>query len=334
MLEAQSLKNKKTPIHSDMNNLLTELNFYRSQSAKLKKVNDLYRKIASTTDLSTLLETYSIWLTQFVPHILIAYNNDSYQRMHLYSSNHGLEKRQAVETAKSLFNNKKLTGIQYFDTSEFHAHCWDFESPDNCGQFIFLRKESPMTHEEQNMITESVEILAGPLQKALDFENIFQQARKDTLTGLPNRRVFDEQIPNIIEQARRHNHGLTLATMDLDNFKQVNDTKGHLYGDTVLKLVTKTLQKEIRLSDLLVRMGGDEFILVLTDTEQKAAINLCERLYKSINSLEIDAGPKKLGLSIGLMQWDQVMDVEEWLEKADDILYQMKAQGGRGVTVN
>lgn len=334
MLETQHLKNKNLFIHTDIDDLLTELTFYRTQSAKLQKVNELYRKIAGITELPAMIEAYSAWLTQYVPHLLIGYNNDTYQRMHLYCSIHGPDRRKAIETAEKLIKQDAVSKQRYYRIKDLHAYNWRFVSERNSDQLLLLRKGHPITQEEQEFINESFEILTDPLRKAIDFEKILNQARKDTLTGLPNRRVFDERIHSIMEHARRHNHPLTLAAMDLDNFKKVNDTKGHLFGDIVLQQVANALQKEIRLSDLLVRMGGDEFILVLSDTNQQAAINLCERLCRSVDALKVRAGEKNLGLSIGVMEWTPDMSKQQWLEKADDVLYQMKAQGGAGVAVN
>ena len=125
--------------------------------------------------------------------------------------------------------------------------------------------------------------------------------------ALPNRLVFKERIDCIIERANRYNHPLTLAALDLDHFKEVNDTMGHLMGDEVLQQVTAALKKQIRLSDLLVRMGGDEFLLILPDTDMTAARNLGERLCRSWKSLDINAGQAKLSVSIGLCQWQPEM---------------------------
>ncbi len=334
MYETQLLKKKQPFIHTNVDDLLSELVFYRTQSAKLQKVNDLYRKIAGIADLPSMLETYSIWLTQYVPHMLIGYNNDTNQRMHMYCSNHGPDRRKALKTAKSVLLKTNMSPYQHHASKGFHVHSWHLETINDAGQLLLIRKGSQITNSEQKLISESLEILAEPLQKTIDFEKIFHQARKDVLTGLPNRLVFEERINGIMERACRHNYPLTLAAMDLDNFKKVNDSKGHLFGDTVLKQVAGALQKEIRLSDLLVRMGGDEFILVLADTEQKTALKLCKRLCKSIDKLKVYAGGTKLGLSIGVMPWNPNIPKQQWLEKADDILYQMKARGGAGVAVN
>ena len=146
--------------------------------------------------------------------------------------------------------------------------------------------------------------------------------------------MFEERIDSIVEQAKRHGHPLTLAALDLDHFKAVNDTMGHLKGDQVLKQVTEVLKSQIRLTDLLVRMGGDEFLLVLPDTSIHDARFLAERLCQAVETLAIDTVAGRLAVSIGLSEWSSEMDINSWLERADDILYQAKANGRAQVAIN
>jgi diguanylate cyclase (GGDEF)-like protein len=160
------------------------------------------------------------------------------------------------------------------------------------------------------------------------YEDLFAQARRDMLTGLDNRRVFEERIGAMLETARRHNRPITVASMDLDHFKQINDTLGHAAGDTALQMVAKALTGMVRNSDLLVRMGGDEFVLVLPDTGIDAARLLAERLCGAVDGLALNAGDgSRLGVSIGLVQWSPEMSKDEWLQRADEVLYQAKKTG-------
>ncbi len=216
----------------------------------------------------------------------------------------------------------------------FHVHRWVFDSPDCYGLLTLLRRGKPLSEQDLEFIDESLLILAEPLKRALEYEDIFSQARRDSLTGLPNRFVFEERIHALIEQARRHGRPLTLAALDLDHFKAVNDSMGHFTGDKVLQQVATTLQAQIRLSDLLVRMGGDEFLLILPDTDMPAACHLAERLCRAVASLNVVTGAGQLGVSIGLAEWQPDLSVSAWLEKADDTLYQAKAGGRARVAIN
>lgn len=312
-------------LQADFDVILTKLHHYQSQSDRLKKVNELYRKLAGITNLPTMIESFSIWLAQYVPHELIGYS--SQQTMHMYCSCHGIQRRQLINIAEKLLKQPDSSIDRHAVVDGFHSHKWSFQNKESSGTLILLRKDQEISSKEMDLINESMSTLAEPLKMTHDYEEIFRQARIDPLTGLPNRLVFEERIDSMIERARRYKHPLSLAALDLDHFKEVNDTMGHLYGDEVLKRVATALQEQTRLQDLLVRMGGDELLFALADTDLHAARFLCERLCRAVKELDIKAGTGKLGISIGLAQWQQGMSKKEWLERADEALYQAKKSG-------
>lgn len=319
---------ENTPlIRTDYSEILSELDLYKSKALRLEKMNDLYRKLAGITDMPTMIESYSIWLAEHVPHEIIGYHNLSRQRMHMFCSCHGPHRRKVISIAQKLLQQENTVIDQHRVIDGFHSHKWSFKTPENAGILILLRRDQQIPREEIDLINDSLIILAEPLAKTHNYEEIFKQARMDALTGLPNRLVFEERIDSMIEQTRRKNAPLTLAALDLDHFKAVNDTMGHLYGDEVLKQVASVLKKQIRLPDLLVRMGGDELLLVLPDTDLENARLLADRLCKAVTDLDIHAGQETLGISIGLSMWQRGMKKKHWLEQADDALYQAKKSG-------
>ncbi len=317
-----------------LENLLSELSHYRQQSEKLRKINTLYQRMAGILDLPAMVEAYSIWLMEFVGHELIGYHNPTRERMHMFCSYHGPKRRQAIQLAQEILEQPYPAEPRAAHAEGFHVHRWAFDSVDSRGLLVLLRKGMPLSEEELQFIDESLLILAEPLKRALEYEEIFAQARRDTLTGLPNRFVFEERIGSIVEQANRHGHPLTLAALDLDHFKAVNDTMGHLKGDQVLQQVAGALKKQIRLTDLLVRMGGDEFLLVLPDTSLQDARFLAERLCAAVEQLNVSTDAGRLAVSIGLSEWQPGYDLKTWMERADDILYQAKANGRTQVAIN
>jgi len=321
-------------IASTMENLLSELSHYRQQSEKLRKINTLYQRMAGILDLPAMIEAYSIWLMEFIGHDLIGYNNPSRHRMHMFCSYHGPKRRQAIQLTQELLQPESVTERCPALLDGFHVHRWIIDSNEGHGVLVILRKGKSLCADDLDFIEESLMIFADPLRRALDYEEVFAQARKDNLTGLANRYVFEERIGSIVEQAKRHGHPLTLAALDLDHFKAVNDTMGHLKGDQVLKQVAEVLKGQIRLTDLLVRMGGDEFMLVLPDTSIHDAQFLAERLCQAVEKLEIDTSAGRLAVSIGLSEWSGSLDINSWLERADDILYQAKANGRAQVAIN
>ncbi|MCL1981165.1 MAG: GGDEF domain-containing protein [Proteobacteria bacterium] len=320
-------------VASTMENLLTELFHYRLQAEKLQKINALYQRMAGILDLPSMIETYSIWLMEFIDHELIGYHNPDRQRMHMFCSSHGPKRREAIQLAQEILEqplNQLPNGAR---TAGFTVHQWVLNPVDCEGRLVILTEGKTMVEDELQFIDESLAIMAEPLKRALEYEEIFAQARRDSLTGMPNRFVFEDRINGMVEQARRYNRPLTLAALDLDHFKAVNDTMGHLMGDQVLKQVAAALKREIRLTDLLVRMGGDEFLLVLPDTNLQDAKFLTERLCLAVEQLNIETKAGKLAISIGLAEWQPDMTIQTWLEQADDILYQAKASGGAQVAI-
>ena len=321
-------------IASSLEHLMLELNRYRHQSERLRRINGLHQRLAVILDLPAMIEAFSIWLLEYVEHDLIGYNNPDRQRMHMFCSYHGPKRRLAIDLAMEALDPDRQDEPQITQADGFHMHKWAIDTLDGRGLLTILRKGGAATEDELEFIDESLLTLAESLKRALEYEAIFSQARKDALTGLPNRFVFEERIDAMIEQASRHQRPLTLAALDLDHFKAVNDAMGHFMGDKVLQQVAEIFRGQIRLNDLLVRMGGDEFLLVLPDTSMQDARRLAERLCQAVEDLGIVTNAGRLGVSIGLAEWQTGMSIASWLERADDILYQAKSNGRAQVAVN
>src|SRR6202000_3046014 len=110
---------------------------------------------------------------------------------------------------------------------------------------------------------------------------VIQRSHYDSLTGLPNRRLLEDMLHQATVTAKLHGTLVAVYCIDLDHFKQINDTLGHELGDACLKVVSERLKATVRELDVLARHGGDEFLLVLTDLERISdAVNICHRLLK------------------------------------------------------
>lgn len=151
-------------------------------------------------------------------------------------------------------------------------------------------------------------------------EQVQDMARRDTLTGLPNRRALDEQLPREMARARRSLSPLCVAILDIDHFKEYNDTHGHLAGDKVLRACARAWDSCLRAEDTIARVGGEEFLVLLPDTSAEAAAEVVERLRM--------ATPMGQTCSAGLARWDYNESIRELLDRADKALYLAKA-GGR-----
>ena len=175
-------------------------------------------------------------------------------------------------------------------------------------------------------------LLGSILLRTMDKE---QQARQelqrlmltDPLTGIGNRRLLELRLDDEILRAQRYHRALTAVYFDLDHFKQVNDDHGHDVGDTTLRLVAESLTKQIRHSDHVGRLGGEEFVVLLTETGLDAAVMLVERMRAAVAALTIPGLPRPITISAGLAQWRPGESAEALLRRADQALYRAKASG-------
>ncbi|WP_228375413.1 diguanylate cyclase [Synechococcus sp. JA-3-3Ab] len=170
------------------------------------------------------------------------------------------------------------------------------------------------------------------LEEAFFFQ-VAAAALYDPLTGLHNRRFFLEHLQREMAFARRHSFPLHLLYLDLDNFKLINDRWGHLAGDQALIQVARQLQDQVRQEDLLARMGGDEFVLMVRGVPEAQILQLAKRLRQAVQSLPLQVGAEVIHLtcSIGVASWLSLSaetSVQSFLEAADQALYQAKRQGG------
>ena len=150
-------------------------------------------------------------------------------------------------------------------------------------------------------------------------EKVQEMARRDSLTGLPNRRALEEQLPQAMARARRARSPLCVAILDIDHFKDYNDTHGHLAGDEVLRACAKAWDSALRAEDTIVRFGGEEFLVLLPDTSPEQATEIIERLRAET--------PMGQSCSAGLACWDYAEDIDGLLGRADKALYLAKASG-------
>jgi diguanylate cyclase (GGDEF)-like protein len=152
-------------------------------------------------------------------------------------------------------------------------------------------------------------------------------ARSDSLTGLSNRRAFLEAFESELERARRYQRPLTLAFLDLDNFKPVNDSMGHRVGDELLRQVAATLQEFTRTTDIVGRYGGDEFAVLLVEAGPEAAPAALEKLRRRIGHAMMER-KWPVSCSIGAVTWlSGAVTPEELLRQADELMYEAKQSG-------
>jgi len=312
------------PAAMNMDRLMVELDYQRRKAEQLALMNELHARLARAIDLPGMIEAFSVWLLPHVEHELIAYSNPVRGRSHFFCSCHGPLRRQVMRIAADAIDSEGSMGES---VDGFLIYRWRLDSRPAERDTIVLVCRTPLSRRAFSLVHDALDVLREPLRRALEYEDLFELANHDALTGLANRRVFEDRIGPIMDNARRHGRPLSVAALDLDHFKEVNDTLGHAEGDRVLQQVAAVMRQTIRSSDLLVRMGGDEFLLVLPETPQSAARTLADRLVRKIEALGVEVGGRRLGVSIGLVEWQPGMTKETLLQKADETLYRAKAAG-------
>jgi two-component system, cell cycle response regulator len=188
-------------------------------------------------------------------------------------------------------------------------------------------------------------------QRILDLERRLRGAREqmrilamhDELTGIWNRRAFYNHATAVLEHAARENHPTSLVMLDIDHFKHVNDSYGHLVGDQVLKMVADTLKDNLRPYDRVGRWGGEEFIALLPTTQKHIAAEIAERLRQSISAQRYTiAGIKKddskqLGVQVSIgvasIAGHNTFSLDDLVDRADSMLYQAKGKGRNRVCI-
>lgn len=168
-------------------------------------------------------------------------------------------------------------------------------------------------------------LITSGLKSALEREK--KISRTDPLTGVSNARYFYEFAETELDRAKRYNHFLTIAYLDLDNFKFVNDNHGHLTGDRLLKVIADTIQGRIRSIDIVARLGGDEFVLLLPEIPYEDARVVVERMRTLL--LEVMKNNDwPVTFSMGLITFKSLPEsVDELIKKADDLMYKAKQNG-------
>jgi diguanylate cyclase (GGDEF)-like protein/PAS domain S-box-containing protein len=214
--------------------------------------------------------------------------------------------------------------------------CWSYPIKLKDGRvagtfaFYFREKRGPSAWHER-LVESCVHLCALAFARHEAKAHIAQLAYYDTLTGLPNRTLFGNEIDQCIASAAVERRRMALLFLDIDNFKDVNDTLGHSAGDALLIEIAKRLQKQLRAGDVVSRLGGDEFVVVLTDCEAQHASAVADRILVALGQpVELEGMSLPVSASIGVSLYpDDGIDRETLLKHADTAMYEAK-NAGRG----
>ncbi len=203
--------------------------------------------------------------------------------------------------------------------------------------YLYTLPDVEISEDELELLVSIGNQLGTAIEKSELYEETKALSLHDPLTGLANRNLMNIELDKGFAMAKRYGMPLSLVMIDLDYFKRFNDTYGHMAGDALLVGFSKIIDGEVRETDLAVRYGGEEFLLILADTGLERALEVAERIRKETERkdfAESQAPPMNITVSLGVASYDEsVGSVDELISRVDDALYRAKGNGRNRVEV-
>jgi diguanylate cyclase (GGDEF)-like protein len=210
------------------------------------------------------------------------------------------------------------------------AHSCEFRIVGREGQIRWLSARGRVVYGENGAAARVIGVSQDISERKRQEEEVRYLAYHDTLTGLPNRRLLDDRLRQSVFAAQRRDAQLAVIVVDLDHFKEVNDTLGHKAGDAVLREVSNRLAGCVRKADTLARQGGDEFVIVIPDLALETDCSIvAEKILRTlVPEIRVDGRSFKIGASIGISLFPgDAGDAETLLRNADVAMYRAKELG-------
>ncbi len=201
---------------------------------------------------------------------------------------------------------------------------------------VGARSDGGFSTERREMLEVIANQVAVSLQNARLYARMEKLATTDELTGLPNRRTFDRKLEEAVARHERAGRKFGLVLLDIDHFKEVNDTHGHPVGDEVLRRVSAVLRESVREIDVPARYGGEEFAVVLEETAREGAVQVAERIREGVAELGFEAAGERFSctVSLGIAIWpEDARGADAIVDAADQALYASKENGRNRVTL-
>lgn len=190
-------------------------------------------------------------------------------------------------------------------------------------------KAASSAREMQNLQSEIEALRARVAEQATEIQRLDELAETDALTGIGNRRCFQKEINRRHAEQQRDGRKFCLMIIDVDGFKGINDRRGHMEGDQLLQKIANLVDSSIRSSDIVFRIGGDEFAILLPGASLKQAETCATRLVEStVATIQSQMPELPVGLSIGVVQSTGTRAIEELIHDADAAMYRAKKSGG------
>ena len=238
-----------------------------------------------------------------------------------------LQSQVSIDGYSYRYNNPAISILQ---GRQLRHHCaYNLSLEGSSWGEVSLYRGRRFSESELQVIESLLSVLLYPLRNAVMYRTALLSAYRDALTGVNNRNGFEAAFKRELSLAHRNHAPLSILVIDVDHFKRINDTYGHCAGDEVLKQVATTTSELIRDSDLLFRYGGEEFVLLLSQTDRYSAIDVGERIRSHISQVDFYYGNEciNVSVSIGLSSSHDGDTCEGLLKRADEALYLAKREG-------
>ncbi len=234
-----------------------------------------------------------------------------------------------VHAANPNFEKSSLALLVEKDLELKNAELVALEIRDQMVGLLVYEKTSALLHQEILFIFSRQAALT--IENAKLFAKVEEMALRDTLTGLYNRRYFNQILDYELNRAKRYRQSLSLIFIDIDHFKEINDSFGHSIGDQFLKQISQKLSSLFRTTDLVARYAGDEFVAVLPATAQEGAMILAHRIQEVLSHYEVMVRGRTLqvSVSIGVDTYESAEGIGSvtFIDRADKAMYEAKASG-------
>lgn len=239
------------------------------------------------------------------------------------------EVKTVVNFDQMLHSASNQETIKIGDKASIHSCQYNLSMDEtDLGSLTFSRKKR-FLEEELCIIERLASTLVFPLRNAKLYQQALKAALKDELTDFGNKRALASSLHREAELAIRHNSPLSIVMLDVDHFKAINDCYGHMAGDSVLKDLAATIKKCARQSDLCFRYGGEEFLLILDNTDKNQAYLVAERIRRTVAEYSYLYNGKiiPVTISLGTATFVQTETLENFQARADKALYKAKNEG-------
>lgn len=264
-------------------------------------ITRLQRRLATTLALETLIAIWAEEVAPLVPFDHLVYRHQIGAQEFVYASGMGGPHRCDYKLT--------LEGVNYGG--------------------LTISRRVRFAEEELEVLEQLLGVAICPIRNACQYAVVQQAALTDALTGIPNKRALDEALLRECYRGDRHGDACSLILCDLDHFKRVNDTYGHVVGDHILKAVAQELRKATRNCDELYRFGGEEFAVLLPHTSQGQAMRVGERIREFIGTIRVTCGETDVctTASLGIATRLDNESSDQWVARTDGSLYRAKRAG-------